>query len=116
MPGVSPHSSFLQRTRIGQPDSGVPTRWVARWKAVGKGLVHRTLFSLRLAALVYPAFFRVKKEFSRFGAIGSTASSRCRVGDIQLRSHSQPHLPDFTWSPRFAPVKTAHLRSNTVPF
>src|ERR1022692_4395190 len=43
---VPPYSSFLQRTRIGQPDSGVPTRWVARRKAVGKSLVHRpSLFS-----------------------------------------------------------------------
>src|SRR5664279_4490933 len=47
---VSPYGSFLQRTRIGQPDSEVPTGWVARRKAVGKGLAHRPLFSLSLSA------------------------------------------------------------------
>src|ERR1039458_4806281 len=58
---VPPYSSAVRTILIGHPDSGVPTRWVARRKAVGKGLVPRPLFSLSLAALVYPAFFRVKK-------------------------------------------------------
>ncbi len=63
MSGVATYFLSAKNLNRDNLDSGLPSRRVARRKAVGKGLVHRLIFPLLLAALVNHAIFRVAQVF-----------------------------------------------------